>query len=395
MAAPNIAAILVNESGRIGEEIHNRTMHQSVWLDMVEEGTWPDEMGYQISHMVYENAVPASAATWSNVSVNAGSGNTCVPDAAQIEFATTLANYNLQQTALEGPKICVNDLRYAYQRTKQLESCFKVLAQNTFELLANRHRDEYVRLAKHKVICTTDFPEGSASFPTTEPTSRLTAGALKRIYLRLIRDGAGRDGGSLMMEDGAPIFMAIMSPETDDALITEDYQIREDFRDNPERAPELLRALGIKRSYKGFYHVIDHEAPRHDFVSSAWTRRAYYDLEATTNGERAVLNADYDDAEFEDTIIFIPTVYRCLVPAPISSPGGNTEFEPSTGRGDWKWLNIQDRIDNPDKSWGNFRGLFANGSEPIYPDFGWVIRHLRPNIAYNFVDADGNAVEAA
>jgi hypothetical protein len=394
MAAPDIDNLLTVESGRIGEDIYARTMHRSIWLDMVEKGTWPDGMGQTISVLVYENSVPASPTAWSTVSFNSGSGNSCVPEADQIEFAQTLRTYNLAQKALEGPKICVNDLRFTFQAQKQLENCFSILANNTHELLANRHRDEYVRLAGHKVICTDGYPEASASFPLTEPTSRLTSGALKRVYLRLNRDGAHRDGGAVAMEDGAPVYVAIMSPETDEAIIEQDYQIREDFR-NTDRAPELLRALGIKRSYKGFYHVIDHEAPRYDFSGGAWVRRSYYDLESTTKGDRAVLNADYESAEFEDTIIFLPSVYKTLVPAPISNPGGNTEFEPQTYMGDWKWLNIQDRIDNPDRSWGNFRGLFANGSEPIHPEFGWVIRHLRPNIAQVFVDADGNTVEAA
>lgn len=393
MAAPDIDNLLTVESGRIGEDIYARTMHRSIWLDMVEKGTWPDGMGQTISVLIYKSSVPASPTAWTTVGFNDGSGNTCVPEADQIEFAQTLRTYNLQQKALEGPKLCVNDLRFTFQAQEQLDNCFKVLAENAQELMANRRRDEYVRLAQHKVICTDGYPEGSASFPLTEPTSRLTSGALKRIRQRLIRDGAGRDG-AVDMQDGQPVFIAVMSPETDEQLIEQDYQIREDFR-NTDRAPELLRALGINRSYKGFYHVIDHQAPRYNFEGGAWVRESYYTRTATTKGSEAVVNSDYESAEYEDTIIFVPSVYKCLVPTPISTPGGNTSFEPQTYMGDWKWLNIQDRIDNPDKSWGNFRGLFADGSKPINPEFGWVIRHLRPNIAQVFIDADGNTVEAA
>jgi hypothetical protein len=393
MAAPDIDNLLTVESGRISEDIRNRTMHRSIWVDMVEVGTWPEEMGEAISVLVYENSVPASQTAWATVGFNDES-NTCVPEADVVEFAQTLRNYNLAHKALESPKICVKDLYMTFQRTKQLENAFSILADNAHNLLSNRHRDEYVRLASHKVICTDGYPEGSSSFPLTEPTSRLTSGALKRIYLKLLREGAARDGGSIAMEDGAPVFIAIMSPETDEAIVEQDYQIREDIR-NTDRAPELLRPLGIKRDYKGFYHVIDHEAPRYNFTGGAWVRVPYYTLTATTKGNKAVVNPDYDTAEYEDTIIFLPSVYKCLVPAPLASPGGKTSFEPSSGMGDWKWLNIQDRVENPDKSWGYFRGLFANGSEPVHPEFGYVVRHLRANIAQVFVDADGNVVEAA
>lgn len=389
----DIDQILTVESNRISEEMHNRTLHQSVWLDMVQKGTWEDEMGQTISVLTYESSVPASPTAWSNVTFNTGSGNSCVPAADQIAFAQTLRTYNLAQKALEGPPICVNDLRFTFKRQKQLENCYAILADNSKELWANRHRDEYVRLATHKVICKSGYPESSASFPLQEPTSRLTKGALNRVYLQLIRIGAARDGGSVAMEDGAPVFVAIMSPETDEVLITEDYQVREDFR-NTDRAPELLKALGITRSYKGFYHVIDHQCPRYNFTGGAWVRVPFYDLEATTTGDMAIVNPDYETADYEDTIIFLPSVYKCLIPRPITTPGGGTEFDPQTYMGDWKWLNIQDRVENPDKNWGYYRGIFSSGSEPVYPQFGYVLRHKRANIEDVFIDENGDIVEA-
>lgn len=392
---PDIDQLLTVESGRISEEIHNRTLHQSVWIDMVPKGTWQDEMGSSISVLTYENSIPASQTAWSAVAYSTGSGNpSCVPTADVIAFAQTLRTYNLAQKALEGPPICVNDLRFTFKRTKQLENCYSILADNSKELMANRHRDEYVRLSQHKVICISGYTEGSASFPLTEPTSRLTSAALKRVYLRLLRDGAARDGGSVAMEDGQPVFIAIMSPESDEALLHLDYKITEDYRAGNSTAPALLKPLGINRSYRGFYHVIDHQCPRYEFTGGAWVRVPYYDLTATTTGDMAVVNSDYETATYEDTIIFLPSVYKCLIPKPITTPGGGTEFEPQTYMGDWKWLNIQDRVENPDKNWGYYRGIFSTGSEPVYPQFGYVLRHKRANIDNVFIDENNNVVEA-
>lgn len=390
----DIDQILTAESGRISPEMHQRTLHQSIWLDMVPKGTWEDEMGETISVLTYEASIPASSTAWTAVTTNTGSGNSCVPVADTIAFAQTLRTYALAQKALEGPPICVNDLRYAFKRQKQLESCYSILAENSKELWANRHRDEYVRLAQHKVICKSGYPESSASFPLQEPTSRLTSAALKRVYLALRRMGAARDGGSVSMEKGAPVFIAVMSPESDEVIISEDYQIREDFRNVDSRAPELLQALGIDRAYKGFYHVIDEQCPRYNFTGGAWVRVPYYTLTATTNGSMAVVNSAYETATYEDTIIFLPSVYKCLIPRPISTPGGGTEFDPNTYMGDWKWKNIEDRVENPDKNWGYYRGIFSSGSEPVYPQFGYVLRHQRANIEDVFIDADGDIVEA-
>jgi hypothetical protein len=387
----DIDTLLISESGRISEDIHQRSLNTSVWLDLITKDTWPDEMGQTISVMTYEPTTPLTASSWDTIAFNDGDGNTCVPTAAQIEFAQTVRTYNLQRTALESPKVCVDDLRYSFKRKKQLESCFSVLTQNTQRLWEYRHRDEYVRLAQHKIIVTDGFPEDPTAFPTTVPTGRLSAGVLKKYYLKLLRQNAARDGGSVDMEDGQPNFIAIMSPESDEAIITEDYQIREDFR-NTARGPELLRALGINRSYKGFYHLIDHEAPRWNFTGGAWVRVPYYIKVATTKGNMDVENPAYETALYEDTIIFLPSVMKSLVPKPISTPGGNTEFEPQKYMGDWKWKNIEDRVENPDKSWGYFRGLFASGSEPIFPQFGYVLRHLRANVSNDLVDANGDLV---
>lgn len=388
----DIDNLLIAESGRISEEIHERTLHTSIWLDMVPKGTWEDEMGHTISVLTYEATVAASPTAWSSMSFNNGTGTNCVPVADQIAFAQTVRTYSLAQKALEGPPICVNDLRFTFKRQKQLEACYSNLAQNSAETWANRHRDEYVRLAEHKMICKAGYPEASGSFPTQEPTSRLTGAALKRVYLKLIRAGAARDGGSVAMEDGRPVFIAIMSSETDDALVFEDYGIREDFR-NTDRAPELLKALGIGRSYKGFYHVIDDQAPRYNFTGGAWVRVPFYDLTAATQGDKAIVNPDYETADYEDTIIFLPSVYRCLIPRPITTPGGGTEFDPQTYMGDWKWLNIQDRVENPDKNWGYYRGILSSGSEPVSPEFGYVLRHKRAVVDNYFVDEDGDVVE--
>lgn len=387
----DINDLLVSESGRISEDIYDRTLHTTVWNDLVPKGEWPDEMGEQISVLTYERSLPATDPTWDTVTFNDGTGSNCVPTAQQIEFAQTLRNYNLQQTALESPPICVNDLRFTFKRKKQLENCYSVLSQNTGWLWEHRHRSEYVRLSEHKVIVAPDFPEGSASFPTTEPVGRLTGDVLNRFYLRLNRDGAHRDGGSIDMVDGQPQYVAIMSPETDRAIVRGDYQIREDFR-NTSRAPELLAPLGVNRAYEGFYHLIDITPPRWNFTGGVWVEVPAYVSAAATKGNKRVVNPDYETAEYEDTIIFLPSVFKSLVPKPITAPGGNTEFDAQKYMGDWGWRNIADRVENPDGTWGYFRGIFSSGSEPVFPEFGHVLRHKRANVQNTFVDANGNPV---
>jgi hypothetical protein len=347
----------------------------SVWTSgLIEQETWPDEMGTDISVMTWERSLPANSLTWSTLTLNDGTGSNCVPEAEVIEFGQTLRTYNLQQTAIESPNICVNDLRFTMKRQEQLGQIFRILTENTQWAWKDRFRSEYVRLATHKTIVKDALPEASASFPLQVPTSRLTQGVLNRKYMQLCRDGA--DMSASGMEDGRPIFTAVMSAETSDQVIRDGSDIQTDFRYS-NSVGELLKPLGVTRSYRGFYHLIDPFPPRYDFVGAAWVERLPYVAVATTRGYKYDVNPDYEAAMYEDTIILVKDVYKSLVPTPITSPGGNTSFEPQKYRGDWKWLNIQDRELNPDKTHGYFRGIMSNGSKPIRPEWGYVLRHQR------------------
>jgi hypothetical protein len=380
MPSFDIEHLLINESGRIGPDIYRKTLNTSPWLKLVKQDTWPDEMGDTISVLTYERTL-AAPLTWSNVTLNpvnaplnAGPG-TCVPAANEVPFAQTLRQYNLQQAALESPAICVNDLRFSLKRKEQLSNMFEILKENTSWSWQERYRNEYTRVAEHKIVANSTLAEGTSTFPLSAATSRLTQGILDRIYLQLVRDGAGNN--PMGRQNGRPEFTIICSPETSDQLIRDDDGIRQDYRWNPGKVNELLAPLGVDRSYRGFYHLIDMFPNRWDLVDGVWTQRQPYVATAASKGQKFVVNSAYESAAYEDTIVFHQDVYSSLIPAPITSPGGNTKFDPVSYRGDFKWLNIPHRTENPDGTIGFFRGVLSSGTKPIRPEWGYVIRHLR------------------
>lgn len=375
MAAYDINQLLVEESGRIGPDIYKKTLDINVWTTLIKNGTWPDEMGTELSVMTYERSLPANSLTWNNVGLNTGTGNTCIPDAEVVEFAQTLRTYNLQRTALESPPICIDDLRFTMKRTEQLGNVQRILEENTQWALQERFRDEYVRVSTNKVIVKEALPTGTSTFPLVVPTSRLTQGVLNKFYLDLVRDGAG-NSGAMGREDGRPVFTLICGPETSDKVIRDNGEIQDDFRYS-DQVNSLLKPLGVRRSYRGFYHTVDEFPPRYDFVEGEWVRRHPYAAVAATRGNKWDINPLYQSAMYEDSIIFINEVYESLVPAPITTPGGGTKFDPQKYRGEWNWLNILHRTENPDGTIGFFRGILSNGTKQIRPEWGYVLRHQR------------------
>lgn len=395
------------ESGRIGPDIYTKTLHTNPWLDLVKKDVWPDEMGTSVQVMTYLRSLPANPLTWTATGTNDGGdqtgffGNYCVPDAQEVSWGSKLVSYSLKAGALESPPICVEDLRYPVQREAQLRNALDLMRDNTAYAWQDRHRDEYVRLAENKYvpvatggltlapIVGNDFDIAAGE---VEPDIKMTQGILDHIYLDLIRDGAGNN--PLGRVDSRPQFGVICGPETSEFLTRENATTRDDYRWNSGKVNELLAPLGIERSYKGFYHMVDPFPPRWNFnggagVGSKWERvLPYVD---SGDGRTVVRNSAYDTATYEDTIVFHQEVYTCMVPKPITSVAG-TSFAAQNYMGEFAWRNIPHRTENPDNNIGFFRGVFTSASKPIRPEWGHVIRHLRCNLPIETKDCDDATV---
>ncbi len=384
-----INSILEAEAGRIGPDIHRKTLDTSVWLKLTKQEAWPDEMGETISVLTYGRSLPTVSdnsgditSKWNDVSFNTVVNDpaNCVPQASVIEFTHYLRTYNLKQTALESPPLCINDLRYSFKRKEQLSNIFDILTENVAYSWKERYRNEYVRLSENKGVATHGAQTFASTIAETAPTATLTQAQLDKVYLRLVRDGAGLN--PLGRADGRPEFGVILGSEASMNLIRDnDGNVRYDFRYST-RANELLTPLGIERSFRGFYHMVDDFAPRYNFVTgntagNKWVRVYPFIKDTSASARGWIVNPAYELAEFEDAIVYHRDVFVSMVPKPITAPGGNTKFDAVAYKGDFKWLNIQDRVLNPDKTIGYFRSVMSNGSKPIKPEYGYVIRFKR------------------
>jgi hypothetical protein len=420
----DIDSILVAESGRIGPDIYRKTLNTSPWLKLVKQGAWPDEMGDQLTVLTYERSLPANTLSWEGVATNGSNGGggsetgsgTCLPPVQTINFAQTARQYSLAQTALESPPLCVNDLRFPFRRQEQLRMMFDILAENTSYAWQDRYRNEYFRNCGHKVVAYGNsssnvyLPENTTItvdpnttsgiatlFPASSgdsilPSSYLTQGILDRVYMKLIRDGAGNN--PLDRANGRPQFGLICSPETSDRLIRSDADQRDDFRYST-RVSELLAPLGIERPYRGFFHMVDDFAPRYKTTvvggKTVLQRVLPYASAAATYGNKFDINPAYEDAEYEVSFVFHMDVIEALIPKPITSPGGNTKFDPVSYRGDFKWKNIPHPTENPDGTIGFFRGVLSSGTKPIRPEWGYAILHLRCANDLGLLDCAGES----
>jgi hypothetical protein len=341
------------------------------------------------------------------------SGNVLPAALTGVTFGQKLRQYSLEWASVDSPDIALEDLRFAVKRREQLSNIMDVLTESTSLVWQDRYRNLYTKTVAAEgnlvypsttangIIASTTASTGDAAVvynavvngagtaasgaitAANLPNSQLTQGILKRLYMKLIRDGAGTN--AMGRENGAPVFMLVCGAETSENLIRLNADIRQDYR--YAKPNELLTPLGIERSYGGFYHSIDPYPPR--FAVWATTNnnliRVYpFRKETTTKGTAYNINPAYETAGYEISYIFHQDVFRSVVPSPINT-NNKMAFNPQNYRGEFKWVNILDRTNNPDGNVGYFRGVVASGARPVFPQYGYVILHTRPTISLDYV----------
>ena len=343
-------------------------------------------MGEIISNLTYERAAPFDAVPeWTNVVVESGAeGGACLPTAQKIEIASTVRTWQLQRRVLEGPDICAEELRTPFQVAKQLESTLSILTQYSMIEWEIRYRHEYLRLAGLKVVVGTPLTEGTGEgFPTVCPTAKLSQGVLNKYKTRLRRDGADQD--ALGRENGVGIFTLITDEETSDGIIFDNEDIRQDLRWG---APsKLLTPYGVEKSYRGFYHLIDLFPIRYVCSGGTYTEIAAFTNVAKTKGTAADINPTYGTAPYTTSHIFSRSVFTSRIPAPVIAPGADVRFNPLNYTGDFRLYNIRDRVCNPDGTIIFHRAHLASASEPVHPERGVALVHLRCDPALSLVTA--------
>lgn len=399
--------ILATEASRIGPDILERTVGRSPLLDMIQAGDWPEGMGSSIQVLSWSRMLPADATTavakrptWSDVNFSAddpdgffggsagtATGGSCAPPTTTLPSGFATKTYQLQHMALESPMICVNDLRSSFKRAETLKAMSNALQDVTPWAMLQRSRQLFASICTAQVLVSA---EGGSAEATTMPsgankTPRMFNRALmQKCWNRMARRSSGK--GAAMKVNGAPVWTAIMSGEASFNYKTASG-IRDDYRWDSSKVPELLMSLGATTSpVDGFMHVIDLFPDRWNWTAGAWEWIApfIYSLDASTNKYMMVENPGYETASWEDTTLFSPEVFKMIYPGSIADAGSGANFSPVNYRGDWSWVNIKERARNIDGTVGNFRGVFMLGGKPEQTDFGYLIRHARCDTGTNY-----------
>lgn len=378
---PTIINAFIVETGRYVQDVASKSIPYVPWLANTPRGEWRDGMGLIQNSIVWERTVPTDTGDeWTDAALSTGvdsQGCDFVPEI--VEFGQTTRAMRKQTRYFQTEDFCVEDLRNDFLIERFLRGVSSNLAGVTQYVWATRRRREYIRLSDHKVTEKAVIDLDATSFdPATPPTSMLTLGTLEQIYDYLVLNGIFVGGSIGRTGTGKHVFPLITSSATSRNLIRQDPELREDFRfaymGMKENSP-LITAYGEGISYDGFKHVIDYPQ-RYDIVGGAYVERhPYLAPTAATKGKKQDLDPLYRYAEYEISVVHIPSVYRELVPRPMSNPGGKFEFDPQNYMGEWSFDVIKDKKCNPLGNKGFFQALFMSGSEPGETWHGFSVMH--------------------
>lgn len=381
----NVRDLIIRLTGQISDRIYNKGATVGPWVAATPRGEWMDGMGTTQNNILWERTAPNDLGTeWTDATVSNNAGTDgCNITPEVLRFGQTERSMTLQKRRLDSELICFEDLRSSFK----FESFMNQL-QNNLSFVSNyvwdsRARDEYIRLAAHKVTVTSS-PDifATSTDPANPPTSRLEWGALERAYDFLRAEGAGMEGVSVGFAGAAnrPVFDLFTDANSARSLIRDDPELREDFRFAYEgqgiNSP-LLMNRGGTFTYNGFRLVDDANQRRFDIVNGVKVIRPKYlkDAVSVTKGVNSPLSTQWLYAKYATSVIHIPAVYTQLVQATRGGISG-MGFNPVSFMGDFKFLIIQDMVCNPDMNKGFFHSNWASASEPGLTHLGIVFDHL-------------------
>lgn len=375
MSCPGINDILVRESGRVlPGQIFRRIFGASPWPTLTDRGIFPGGLGQIINLLHYERNAPYVATPeWLPIVINDGQeGGACLQPAENIEIGSTMRNMQLYRRILHGPPFCAEETRFPFEVGAQLDQITGIIGDRVDIEWQMRDRNEYSRLVGTKVVVdsatnpTTDDDASGDDYPQVCPTQTLGLGMLENFKLKLLRNGAANS--ALLRADGAPVLTVIGSPEFIGNLKRANASLREDIRwatATQGMNAALLQGFGVSYTLQGFMFLADLYNNRYNCVNGVPVKIPTFLREAAGKGFKAEVNPDWETAEIEEILIYDRTVYKQLVPEPITAPAPGFRFNPVSYVGAVKWLNIPSVDCNPDSNIGFHRIVMAAASQPI------------------------------
>lgn len=376
------------ETGRIGPDLFQRSVRKRPIIGLIaaNRGVWPHGMGVTIGNMIFERSMSTSTSDpWTTVAPSDGASvNACLPGVTTVAFGQTLQTMTPQTMALETGYFCIRDILFDWQFAKNLEAVKGVLSERTSWEWARKYTADTYAISGHNLTLTIGgvVDNGSSGYSTSNlPTAALDFGTLEEIYQAQYREGMSVQ--MFTLEDTqAPAGTIIVSDETYKNLLRNNptlaNQINYAWMGARDDNPLLPSGIEKRRKVFGNWVVFTDPYPRRfAFTNGAYVEIPVWVSSATTKGNKQTINPAWLAAPYEESIVYHPDTYRSLAYNTVTNPAPGWNFDPINSMGEWSVRNILERDCNPDGDQIFWRAIFGDVAEPVNPEVGFTILHLR------------------
>lgn len=318
-----------------------------------------------------------------SISLNSGTGNSCLVDPTIVKAGYTSRTYQLQVKAFETPVICLTDLQFDYQAAQQISNLQNGLTQFSTRWWAMWYQAQNIGMIDAKVTtqanCTIDEVSNQdydfTDAGLTPPAVELEWCHLQPLYDRLAR--AGGEEFAVGMAGGMPAYSLNLGPGYKRKLWQGDSLVRDTV--NWGDAFQNFTARGINTAVYGFIPNVDLFPVRYD--ASLQYIPPFLNVDAT-KGRKYIQNPAYrtpangGNATYEVITVTARDIYEVRVAPGSPSTFGRAAFNPQNYAGDVQWINNPDMCNNKLGNLGFYRMDIRAAPKPIYPDNGFAILTL-------------------
>lgn len=398
-----VTAALTAETGRYAPDIYSKSAWRRpiIRLQGATRGAWMNGMGDVINVLTYQRSFPNSsiAALRQNISPSNGDAtNACTPPKAMITFGQQTRNMQLRHVALETPYFCIRDITNRFEFARQLQKHVDVLSDVSSWVWADMYTTDYVANVGHHITINQAaggiVDNGASGYSVAQPgNARLEQSHLDNLLTIIAQEG-GDSAPAMDVDTQEPIMELIIGKETSDNIFTNNPALRDSIRwatsgHGMNGLDTYTLPVGFptkRRHFGGFIHNIELYPRRFEINAGAYVETPVWLPEAKTIGFGMEINPDWRTATYEETIIWHPRVYRSLVPQTITEPSPGWKFNPVNYMGDFRAVNILERVCNPDGTNIFWRAIFSDAAEPIKPEIGISILHARCSVTQRGVN---------
>lgn len=378
----------------IDEQITDRTRNLNrYWTDLFPVKPFPDGVGLVLQKVRFHGDIGPQYDGfdgWRKVQISRNAANAalcgendgCGYKWEDVGHGMETVDYDLMQRDLRTKPICVKDIRTFWQYQQVQNLIFRNLTNITANMREQLNRNAAMMFAvKHLAMPNLPFnqadPYTLPNIPSGVELGRLSYRLLLNLYHPL---GQEASEYALAQVNGMPSFGVIAHPETLHDMVYENPDLRIDLRECNETSCQLIKRYNFLEGIGPFILMPDLYAPRYNRDAAGVLSRVFpFDRNFPIEiGTRPITNPEYHTAEFELVILMTRDLFALRTRKPLSSVGGETNFDAETGLFSWKWHNPE-RCEDPYRRVGRYVTTGEIGVEPgDYTDIVALLVKRRP-----------------